>query len=271
MTVSASPRRLPIIVGVAVLIVALVGAGLFWFSADERHDDAVRDLARAAVGCETTLDFARPGTYYVYLETAGTIETVAGDCSVATGPFELPRGDRPEVRLTLTDPAGQDVAITRSDGIAYEVDLYRGVQIGEVAVETAGDHVLAAGFAEDSGIAAVAVGGDPDAGTDALRGAAIAVLVVGLLVAGGLFVLAARRSPAQPSPVQPPFGPGSTDGRDRHGGRQTSVAPPSPPTGPPLRPPTEAGPQSRPVPPTAPPGGAEPSGSPWAPPAPRPD
>lgn len=240
------------------MVVALVGAGLFWFSADERHDDAVRDLARAVVGCETTLDFARTGTFFIYLETAGTTEAVPGDCAAETGPFELPRGDRPEVRLTLIDPGGEELAITQSDGIAYDVDPYRGVQIGEVTVEATGDHRLAATSTDDAVV--VAIGGDPDDGTDALRGAAIAVLVVGLLVAGALFVLAARRPPSTPGPTQGP-GPGQGWG----------VAPPSAPTGPPLVPPGRARPSASPTPPPAPPGGAEPRRPPWAPPAPSGD
>lgn len=262
---AASPRRLPIIAAVAVLITALVGAGLFWFSADERHDDAVGDLARAAVGCETTLDFARTGNFYVYLETSGTIREVAGDCSAEPGPFERPRGDRPDVDLVLTGPDGAAVEIVASDGIAYDVDPFRGVQIGELTIDTVGAHRLAVSSGEVA--FAIAVGGDPDDGTDVLRGAAMVVLIAGLLVAGGLFVFAARQTASRSG--QPTVERGA--GGAPPAGPWSDVSSSSPPTGPPLLPPAHARPPAPPRPPAAPPGGAEPQGSPWAPPTPRSD
>ncbi len=247
-----SRRRIPVIAGVAVLLVALVGAGLLWFSADERHEDAVRDLARAPAGCETTLEIADGGTYHLYLETAGRLGELPGGCVAAPGEFELPRGSEPQAEVELTAPDGTTIPVVASDGIAYDVGGFRGVEVGEVTVEQAGSYVLGVGPPE--GGFAIAVGGDPDDGTDLLRGAAVGTIVVGLLVAGILFLVAARRPPAPTSarPVPPP-----------------SPHAPSPwPSGPPLRAP---GPPSAGAGgPSAPPGGAEPARSPWAPPPPPP-
>jgi len=253
---AAHTRRAPIIAAVTVLIIALVGAGLLWFGADQRHRDAVGDLARAPAGCQTTLAVAEAGTYHLYLETAGRLDPIGGDCGTDGGEYERPRGDRPDVELEIVGPNGEEVPISSGGGIAYDVAPYRGVEIGRVTVEATGDYVLS--VSSSRGGFAVAVGGDPDDGTDVLRGAALGVLVIGLLVAGSLFVLAARRPPG-PTPGGPQWGePAGAPSAGRSGVEATGVG--SWPTGPPLRPPS--------APPSAPPGGTDPRRSPWDPPTP---
>ena len=45
------------------------------------YDDAVAGLAPAPIGCDTTLRFDETGTYTFYIETAGSIGPIDGDCS----------------------------------------------------------------------------------------------------------------------------------------------------------------------------------------------
>ena len=69
------------ILGVVALVVGVVGAIVLWVLSSKRYDDAVSDLAPAPVGCDTTLDFDQTGTYTFFVETAGEVGEIDGDCA----------------------------------------------------------------------------------------------------------------------------------------------------------------------------------------------
>lgn len=251
MSAGTARRSWMLIVGAIVAVVGLVAAGALWYAGGQRLDDNVAGFARAPSGCATTLDFDRTGTFVLYVETVGTLDDLAGDCSAAT---EIDRDEVVDPVLDLVDPDGQDVPIDDSSGDTYDAAGFVGERIGTVEIETPGDHVLTVAAEGDQ--FAVAVGADVDDGVTALRWSAVLAAIAGLIGGGVLLVLGSRRPPATtPSTVWQPDD-------------QRSLTWPAGPPGFPAPPPTTGavGPAGPPL--LAPP----PARSPEAPPsAPSPD
>jgi hypothetical protein len=213
---SSSRRSILIGLGALVILAGLVAAVVLWTLGDDRRREAVQSLARAPVGCDTTLDFAETGRYYVFIETTGTLGEIRGDCNVA-GSYDI--GSRtPPVELTVIDPDGAPVELDQ--GVA-DIDYSEAGFVGaaEFAVDIleTDDHVIRVESSDDE-VFVIAVGRDPRDGVAALRGGAVASGILALLLGAGLILLGVRsgrvRSPApQWSPAlaaQPPgFVPGS--------------------------------------------------------------
>ncbi len=261
---TSSRRVLLLVAGVVVLVVGLVGAGALWFSADQRRDDAVADLARAPAGCATTLDFERSGEFTLYAETTGQTDELSGDCE-QRGAYD--RDDVPEVELTLVDADGRDVGVRGGPGPDYDTGDFVGTAIGTVTITEPGEYVMT--VPASGAPFAVAVGGDPNDGVAALRWAAAVVAIVGLVVGIVLLILGSRRRPDTDAgtesvesagwPTSPPgfpAPPATTGAAAPAAGQAGSMAPPSVPvTGPPSAVPS-------PPAPTGPPSG-------WGPPTPE--
>jgi hypothetical protein len=238
-----------LVVGVLVLVGGLVAAGALWYASGQRLDDNVAAFARAPSGCATTLDFDRTGVFVLHVETAGTLDDLAGDCGASTS------YDRDEVvdpELDLVDPDGATVPIEQADGDSYDAAGFVGRQIATVVIETPGDHVLEVGA--DGEQFAIAVGHDARDGVAALRSSAIAAAIVALLGGGVLLVLGSRQPPAQPESTTA-WQPG--DQRAATWPAAPPGFPPPPPTtgatgpaGPPLVEPRPGVPPTPAVPPT---------------------
>ncbi|NND74547.1 MAG: hypothetical protein HKN44_06030, partial [Ilumatobacter sp.] len=185
-----------IAVGIVVLVVGMLCAVGLWYSAGQRYDDAVRNLARAPVGCVTTLDFAETGNYLLFVETRGTISDVVGDCG-STGDFEWTEDRDPTVGVTLIDPRDAAVELDSADGVTYDAAGSAGFAVQSFRVDTAGDHLLTVADA-DPGFA-IAVGRDPNDGVTLLRIGAALAAIAGLVIGGAMLVLASRRSKAAPA------------------------------------------------------------------------
>lgn len=252
MSTAPSRRGWMLVAGVVVLVGGLVAAGALWYASGERLEDNVAGFARAPSGCATTLDFDRTGTFVLHLETAGTLDDLAGDCDAAR---EFDRDDVVDPQLDLVDPDGATVAIEPSSGDSYDAAGFVGREIATVVIETPGDHVLA--VAADGAQFAIATGHGARDGVTALRASAIATAIVALLAGGVLLVLGSRRPPAPPEPATP----WEPDG-------ESTSWPVGPPGFPPPPPTTgAAGPAGPPlvVPPPAP---TEPPSPPaWGPPS----
>ncbi len=175
----------------------------------------------------------------------------------------------PAVEVTLRDPDGDVIDLDDSGAVDYDVDGFVGTSIGEVQIETEGDHVLTVAPV-DGDTFAVAVGRPPDQGVALLRGGAVAAAIGGLV---------ARRAPAgarEPSPARHAGAGRAVDSRwgrlaveptrdsrfrrrrpgpPDHQVRPTPPALPSPPSSPPA-PPAAPTPQAPPA--------SDPS--PWGPP-----
>lgn len=205
MASEVQPKRTKMIVlGVAVVVVGLAVAIALWMAGGSRRTDAVASLARAPIGCDTTLDFSEAGEYLVFVESKGTFADVRGDCD-ASGDYEL-GSSRPAIDITVLDPDGRQLDLAdRSGTVSYSTSEYVGRSVLALEVDEPGDHVMrveSAGAAEF----AVAVGRDPNSGVALLRGAAVAVGLLGLVVGLLLAIVAGRkRQPAGPhwTPAQP--------------------------------------------------------------------
>lgn len=202
------PGRFLTLLGVLTLIAGVIGAVVLVASASQRRANAVDGFARAPVGCDTTLDFAEPGEYLVFVERAGSITSVGGDCDVDAD-YDV-EGDIGVV-VTLVDPAGTDIELNRVIGsIDYDVDGFVGESQFTVDIAESGDHVVR--VESDDGAFAVAVGRDPADGLSTLYVAAVVAAAAGVIVGMGMILAGrGRRKQAVPAaPVGPwgtPFSP----------------------------------------------------------------
>ncbi|WP_395152898.1 hypothetical protein [Ilumatobacter sp.] len=257
--------------GVLVLIVGLLAAGGLWYSAGQRPSDAVRNFARAPVGCDTTLNFEVAGEFLVFVETKGEIGGVTGSCGApgAFGQLGTPQ-DLPPVRLVLTGPDGADIALDTRTGVDYDAAGSAGQLIQTFVVEIPGDHVLRVESKNDSepAVFAIAIGRDPNRGVQPLQLGAFAAGIAGLIV--GLLLIAMsrrRRTPEVTVPADPwsssapwPTSPPVAQQPPQAAGWQPQ---PGPPMQAPVTP-VQSRPPGQPpfTTPTAPPSAP----SPWAPP-----
>lgn len=181
--------------GIVVAIVAVLASLGLWYAAGEREADAVRKLARAPIGCDTTLDFALPGEFLLFVETAGVVDEVPGNCGTG-GAFERTNSAVPVPVVSLVDSAGNAVALDSSSGVSYSADGRRGQSIRTFAIETPGDHVVTVESPTGDADFVLAVGRDPSSGVAPLRFGALAAAGIGLILAAMLFLADARRQAA---------------------------------------------------------------------------
>ncbi|MDX2381638.1 MAG: hypothetical protein QNM02_17985 [Acidimicrobiia bacterium] len=172
------------------MLAGVLGAAALWSAAEGRQDGTIADFARAPAGCDTTLTFEESGRFLIYVETAGRVDDVAGDCDVE-GAF-VRRGDAmPPFELVVIDTEGGQLAIGSHPGVAYDSDGFVGSSIGALEIDGPGDYVMRVASPADDFV--VAVGIDPDDDAAMLRLGALSVLIGGLVVGGTAVVLAARR------------------------------------------------------------------------------
>ena len=249
------------VVGIAAIAVGVAGAMVLWLVAGRRYDDAVAGLAPAPVGCETTLDFDRTGTFTFFVERRGEVDDIDGDCDNDDRDYDVDADDVERVTLTLLDPDGAEVDLDRSDGPTYDRNGSTGDGFRSVEIDDPGEYLL--NVTSDQDEVVVRVGADPTDGVMALRVGAGASLLAGLGI--GAVGLAQRGRSRRPTaaPAPPPSTPWPAGGH----GAWPPTAPPyaNPPVQPPYgRPPGQI-PQLSPWPP-APPG----RGGPLPPPPPPP-
>lgn len=274
---SGSRRTGLLVAGAIVLAAGIIAAAVLWSAAGQRHDEAITSLARAPIGCDTTLDFAETGTYLIFVETKGSLTDVDGNCT-AIGDFEW-TGNLPAVRVQLFDGDGDSVDLPRQNGVDYDAAGSRGTSIRSVDIVDVGPYVVRVESPEPG--VAVAIGRDPMDGVGLLKNLAALSAICGLIGGGILLVLGARRTTMVTAPATPQWpgptaaGPVSPPGMPQPGiphapgwqpalGPPTSLRPPGQPPAPPSefaapRPATPVAdpamwaPQPPPPPPSSPP------------------
>ncbi len=194
-------RRGLLVLGIAVLVVGVVGGFLLWVFAGKRYDDAVADLAPAPIGCDTTLTFDKTGTFTMFIETKGHVGEIDGDCDADDRSYDIGDDDPPRVSLTLLDDDGDEVDLDRATGPDYDRGGAKGSGYRTVQIVDTGDYVLSADAVEDAVM--IRVGRDPTAGVAAMRIGGVLVFLAGLV--GGIVAVVASR-PRPPKPVSPASG-----------------------------------------------------------------
>jgi hypothetical protein len=278
-------RRKGLMILGIILLVGGLGGGLATAGKGlSNYKEAVKSLARAPVGCTTTLVFDKPATFTVYAETKGKLGTLGGDCQANGSSYSHPGDKLPKVSLTLLNSNGDEVTLDRGISASYDIDGYKGTGIRTMKIEQAGTYRL--DVESDDTDFAVAIGKNPKDDSEKLLlvGGAAAL---GGLIFGLLFLLLGlrRRRPEMavdirnrvgPLPGWPPGTyPGQPPSPPAVGGYQPVPVPPTVPTTmqlpgqPPVRlpdqppgtgfapptfaPPTPPAPDSRPSTPMSPP------------------
>lgn len=296
-------RKGLIVLGLILLLGGVLGGGAMVAKSMSNYETSVKALARAPVGCTTTLVFDKPATFTLYAETKGKLGKLSGDCE-ANGTDYNHAGDKlPKVSMTLVDSKGTEVDLQRGATATYDAAGYVGTALRTMKIQQAGTYRL--NVESDETDFAVAIGKNPKKDSDLLKTIGGAVALAGFVLGLLFFLLGLRRrrpdfaavsdgrSPVAPMPGWPPgpYGPAPTAPPGHPGfgvqppppqpvgvpGQQPPVrlpgqvpgggfAPPSlaPPSAPPY-----AVPPSPPMPPGPPPS-APPTVAPPSPPPPPP-
>lgn len=238
-----------------VVLLGGVGAGAALFvTSSSQYEEAVQNLQRAPVGCDTEFDFTGTGTFVFYTETKGSIGEIRGDCENTDNDYDSSDDGRRQVTLTLVDEDGNDIDLDRRSGISYNAGGYIGEAVRSVVIDEPGDYTLSVESDDDE--FAIAVGRNPKKDADSLKTIGIIVAGAGLVVGLALILLGLRRKRAPSAPGAPgdgqfaPAGPGAG-----FGGAPTAaypqygqgpplvspVQPPLPPSGPYPQPPAGGG------------------------------
>jgi hypothetical protein len=182
----------------AIAGIAAIVAGVL--VGNSRYEDGVKKLARAPVGCTTTLQFDKSGTYRLYLETKGKVTSVGGDCG-AGGSFEH-TGSAPQIdELTLVDAAGDEQSLKDASGKDYDSAGSKGAEIRTVELADSGTYRLTVKSSDTE--FAVAVGKDPKGDGESLRNLGVGAGTI-LLVLGIVFTLLGLRRRPGPATVATP-------------------------------------------------------------------
>jgi hypothetical protein len=212
--------------GLLLLIAGVVGGIALLLTSARQYDDAVAGLARAPVGCDTTLDFPEAGTYLIFIETKGRSADVRGDCASSNRDYERSAAELPVVAQVLTANGGDQVELEQVTGLDYDRAGYAGVVARRFVISDAGEYILRVTSVDDN--FAVSVGRDPETGAKNLRIAGLATIIGGGALGLILVLLGLRRRPA-PAPV--PIAAGGAYPWHVPGATRPPVSgPPMPPT-----------------------------------------
>lgn len=181
---------LGIVITVAAFVVAMRGV--------EQNDRLVADLVRVPAGCATTVDVSASGTYFVYVETKGRVDSIDG-CDNDSRTYNT--DSAPDVDVTILDRAGDMVEQTSDDTVSYSTPSGVGRSISSFEAAEPGRYVIEVRSATRSAVVTVGV----DAAVEKNR--LVLIAVVGVLV--GLLMMAValiatvrrRRRPTATGPV----------------------------------------------------------------------
>lgn len=262
------------LIGVGALLLAsgLVTGIVLFLASSSNYDEGVRNLARAPIGCTTSLEFDEAGTYTIYVETRGTIGDLRGDCPNADAEFDLGDSDVPEVDIVLVDGRGDEIDLDDDDSKDYDAAGFAGQSVSSVEISDAGDYEITA--TSDENELAIAIGRNPKDTAGSMKSMAILALALGVVLGGLCLVLGMRRRPA-PGVGAPPntqmAGPlpmGGPVAGPTGAGPNPSQPPayqppqPAPPYQPPAAPQLPPMPPAPPMPPKPPAPPAPPAGGP---------
>ncbi len=188
--------------GVLLLVAGIGAAAAAFVLSSSRLEDGVKQLARAPVGCTTTLEFDKAGTFNVFVETKGKLtDPLKGDCA-AKDEYDRGDDDAPDVTLTLKDGNDDEITIDEASGPTYDAAGFVGSAIGKVTIEEAGTYRLKVDSSSDD--FAIALGKDPDGDASSLQTIGLIAGGAAALIGLVLLLLGMRRRPAPAAAVVPP-------------------------------------------------------------------
>ncbi len=208
---SSSGRGLTV-TGVIVLVAGLAAGAALFFLSTSTEETTVKKFARAPAGCTTTLQFDRADTFEVYLETAGVLDTVSGDCAANGSAYNHADNDPPRATLSFVDANNAEVSLTPGTGDSYNVGDFRGQAVQQVQIPTSGIYQLT--VTSEANDFVIAIGGKSDTDSKKLKLAAIAAAIAGvvmgfvLLIAGNRSKRSRRLTPAPTQGMWPQAAPG---------------------------------------------------------------
>ncbi len=227
-----------------VLLLGGLGAGAALFvTSGSQYEDAVKNLQRAPVGCDTEFNFTGTGTFIFYTESKGKIGDLRGNCENTGTDYDHGDG-RISADLVLTDSNDDQVDLARAGGASYDKGGYKGTEVGSLDVTEPGRYTLS--VQSDDTDFAVAVGRNPKKDAESAQTIAIIVAAAGVVLGGLLIILGLRRKSA---PVGPSgqFQPGGfPPGQYQPGGYPPVGQPNWTPGAAPTAPPGYAGPAPQP-------------------------
>ncbi|MEQ1873250.1 MAG: hypothetical protein ABL953_05940 [Ilumatobacteraceae bacterium] len=197
------------VAGVLIFILGLAAGAALFFLSSSTEEETVKKFARAPANCTTTLQFDRADTFEVYLETAGVLDNVSGDCAANGSGYNHADDDPPRVALSLADDAGTEVSMTPGTGSTYDVGGFRGQAVQQVAIPAAGTYHLT--VTSDANDFVIAIGGESDTDAKKLQLAAIGSAIAGVVMGFVLLIAGHRAKRSTPAPAQgtwPPAAPG---------------------------------------------------------------
>jgi hypothetical protein len=260
---AVGPRRKGLLfTGVAITLAGIAGAIALVATANSVLEDAVTDMARAPIGCVTTLDFESAGTFRLYLETTGRTDDLRGDCAGNDATYDSPADLDPNLNLELTDFDEAAVTLERDEEADYDAAGFVGRSIERFEITEPGVYKLLVRSSDDG--FAIAVGKNPQEYADNQRNLGVGLGTLAVLLGGLLILLGLRRR--RPTPSRP-TGPGW--GQGAPGAPQWTPQPAGSPQWTPQMPqaPPAAPAPWQPAPPAAPPA---PPTSGWGAPPPAP-
>ena len=212
-------------VGAGVVLVALSGSAT---------EETVKRFARAPVGCTTTLEFDKSATFTLYIETKGTIASVDGDCAGGGTTYQRGDDDLPQVSLILLNSSDQESALIAADSPTYSAGDFAGQAYQRVQITEPGTYRLTVTSSDTD--FAIAVGGNPDADSNAMSLAGVGAATIGVLLGGLLILLGMRKRrsspPATPAPGPPTMWQPAPTPLPGWQPSTTPTASPTPPMGP---------------------------------------
>jgi hypothetical protein len=228
-------------IGIALIVLGIVGAIVIWVIGVTNVSDTVDNFARFRAPGARVLTFKSGGTFTIYYEGSSD------------------RDDVPAIDITVVDSNGDELDVQRGDipDVSFSVNGHAGVAIGRVRIPAAGKYTIdvesdaSRGFNVSVGKGVVGRIVGFVLGGIAVGFVGVVLGVVTLIVTG---VKRGRRKREAQAALAPAgsWGPGP-------------AAWGSPPTGPPTAPPSAPAPWT-----TAPPPGGPPPGGGMPPPPPPP-
>jgi len=277
-----------LITGLVVLLGGLIGGGAVLAKGKSNYEDAVHSLARAPVGCTTTLVFDKADKFIVYIETKGKLAELSGDCNADSGPYNHEGDKLPKVSMKMLNSGGDEIQMPDATGASYDVDGYAGTQNRSLEITSAGTYRL--DVESDDTDFAISIGKNPKDDNDLMMVIGGGIVLAGLIVGVLLILLGLRRRKPAPAildarnPMGPlpgwsltPYPTTMPPAPPTLGAPTQQPPPPPPPTTqfpgqPPIRPPEQPAAGGFAPPAFAPPAPPTPAGPPLAaPPAGDPD